>query len=103
MRASTIVEWLQIGPGEMREGNLRALIDDDRRRELNTERSAASRKRRGAKCRQDQRVARRSLGQQCLYLAAKDGLTVRDLAERFQASTGHISAAMREARENPSD
>lgn len=99
MRASTIVEWLGIEPAEMRNAGLRVLVDETRRRELNTERTAASRRRRGAKARDEQQAARLELGRKALYLSAKDGLSVRDLADRFGVSVGQMSKAMTEARE----
>ena len=102
MRASTIVDWLAIEPSEMRAAGLRVLVDDDIRRELNTQRTSASRRRKGSKDRGDQRLDRLELGQKCRYLAAKDGMSVRDLAAHFQVSTGQISKAMSEARQAPS-
>jgi hypothetical protein len=46
-RASTIVEWLRIAPREMREGNLRVLVDRDVARERAAERQRAKRRRAG--------------------------------------------------------
>lgn len=97
-KASTIVEWLGIEPAEQRAAGLRALVDEDRRRELNTERTRESRHRRGAADRSAQQMARLELGQKCLYLAAKDGMNRAELAEHFGVSTGQISKAMTEAK-----
>ncbi|WP_340098628.1 hypothetical protein [Sinorhizobium fredii] len=98
MRADTIIDWLQIEPAEMRAADLRVLIDTDRRREREAERQTESRRRRGAKDRNEQQAARLELGRQCLYLATKDGMNRDDLAAHFGVSTGHISNAMKEAR-----
>jgi len=98
MRADTIVDWLQIEPEEMRAADLRVLIDTNRRREREAERQTESRRRRGAKDRNEQQAARLELGRQCLYLTTKDGMNRDDLAAHFGVSTGHISNAMKEAR-----
>ena len=98
MRADTIVDWLEIEPAEMRAADLHVLIDSDRRREREAERQAESRRRRGARDRNEQKAARLELGRQCLYLATKDGMNRDDLAAHFGVSTGHISNAMKEAR-----
>ena len=98
MRADTIVDWLQIEPEEMRAADLRVLIDANRRRVREAERQTESRRRRGAKDRNEQQAARLELGRQCLYLATKDGMNRDDLAAHFGVSTGHISNAMKEAR-----
>jgi len=98
MKADTIIDWLQIEPEEMRSADLRVLIDADRRREREAERQTESRRRRGAKDRNEQQAARLELGRQCLYLATKDGMNRDDLAAHFGVSTGHISNAMKEAR-----
>jgi len=97
-RASTMIEWLGIEPAEQRAAGLRALVDEDRRRELNTERTRQSRHRRGAGDRSAQQTARLELGQKCVYLAAKNGMNRAELAAHFGVSTGHISNAMREAK-----
>lgn len=97
-KASTIVEWLGIEPAEQRAAGLRALIDDDRRRELNTERTRQSRQRRGAADRSAQQTTRLELGKKCLYLAEKDGMNRAELAAHFGVSTGHISNAIRDAK-----
>jgi hypothetical protein len=47
-KAATIVEWLDITPSEMREADLRVLINADVAREHAAERQAAARRRRGA-------------------------------------------------------
>ncbi|MCD2175364.1 hypothetical protein [Rhizobium sp. C4] len=98
MKAQTIVEWLQIEPDEMRGAGLRVLIDEDRRRERGAERQADRRRSQGAKDRDELKATRLELGQKCLYLSAKDGMTRADLAHHFGVSTGQISKAMREAR-----
>ncbi|MGO6921255.1 hypothetical protein ACCS39_27370 [Rhizobium ruizarguesonis] len=98
MRADTVVEWLAIDSSEQREAGLRVLVDQDRKRELNTERTRQSRRRRGAKDRSEQQAERLSIGGMALYLQAKKGLTREELAEQFGVSTGQISKAMREAR-----
>ncbi len=98
MKSQTIVEWLQIEPDEMRGAGLRVLIDKGRKRERGAERQADRRRRNGAKDRDEQRSTRLELGQKCLYLSAKDGMTRAELAHHFGVSTGHISNAMREAK-----
>ncbi|MGX5722824.1 hypothetical protein [Shinella zoogloeoides] len=97
-KASTIVEWLGIDPAEQRAAGLRALVDEDRRRELNTERTRQSRHRRGAADRSAQQAARLEMGRECLYLASNSGMNRNDLAARFGVSAGQISKAMKEAR-----
>ncbi len=97
-KASTMVEWLGIDPAEQRAAGLRALVDEDRRKELNTERTRQSRHRRGAADRSAQQSTRLELGQKCIYLAAKSGMNRDDLAAHFSVSTGQISKAMAEAR-----
>lgn len=97
MKASTIVEWLGIDPAEQRTAGLRVLVDDDRKRELNTERTKASRHRRGGKDRTAQQAARLEMGRSALYLQASQGLNREQLAARFGVSTGQLSKAMREA------
>ncbi|MDP9875251.1 hypothetical protein [Agrobacterium tumefaciens] len=94
----TVVEWLAIDPAEQRAAGLRVLVDRDRKRELNTERTKESRRRRGAKDRTEQQAERLSIGGMGLYLQATKGLKRDELAERFGVSTGQISKAMREAR-----
>jgi hypothetical protein len=47
-KAATIVEWLDIAPSEMREANLRVLVNADIAREHAAERQAAARRRCGA-------------------------------------------------------
>jgi hypothetical protein len=46
-RAATIIEWLKVTSAEMREADLRVLIDGERRRELAAERLVAHRRRHG--------------------------------------------------------
>lgn len=98
MRASTIIDWLEIEPAEMRAADLRVLIDSDRHRERDAERQTESRRRKGAQDRAEQQAARLALGQKCLYLSAKSGMNRDDLAAHFGVSTGQISKAMVEAR-----
>lgn len=100
MRSATIVDWLGIEPAEQRDAGLRVLIDEDRRRELTTERGRECRRRRGAVSREDQQAARLRMGHAALYLAASEGMGVSDLAARFGCSAGQISKAMREARQD---
>lgn len=99
MKASTIVEWLGIDPVEQRAAGLRVLVDDDRKRELNTERTKASRHRRGAKDRAAQQAARMAIGQKALYLQASQGMTVADLAAHLGVSVGQVHKAMQQARQ----
>jgi len=99
MKASTIVEWLGIDPAEQRAAGLRVLVNEDRKRELNTERTKASRIRRGGKDRAAQQVARLEMGQKALYLQASQGMTVADLASHLGVSVGQVHKAMRQARE----
>ncbi len=99
-----IVEWLEIDPAEQQQAGLRCLIDGSRRKELNAERSREFRQRQGAVSRSQAQEKRLSIGRQACYLADKDGLSVRELAEKFQVSRSLISKVMIEARmktENP--
>ncbi len=73
MKASTIVHWLRIEPSEQREAGLRVLVDSDRKRELNTERTRKSRHRRGGGDREAQQAARLEMGGMALYLQATRG------------------------------
>ncbi len=98
MRAATVMEWLEITPGEMHEAGLRMLVDTDRARELAAERQAKSRRLKGAASRSEGRAARIALGRQAIYVQASEGATVADLAERFAVSPSHVSKAMAEAR-----
>jgi hypothetical protein len=97
MRASTVIDWLAIEPGEMREANLRMLVDQDRSRELSTQRQEASRRRKGAASRAEAQAARLELGRRALYLQARDGLSIRDLAAQLDVSVGQLSKAISEA------
>lgn len=97
MKASTIVEWLSIDPAEQRAAELRVLVDEDRKRELNTERTKASRHRRGGKDRAAQQAARLEMGQKALYLRASQGMTVADLATHLGVSVGQVHKAMQQA------
>jgi hypothetical protein len=99
MRASTVVEWLGIEPSEMRNAGLRVLVDSDRRRELNTERSAKSRRNAGAKARDEQQRARLQLGQKALNMSSVDGLSVRTISAQLGVSVGQVVKAMKEARD----
>lgn len=97
MRAATVIDWLAIEPGEMREANLRMLVDQDRSRELATQRERARRRRKGATSRAEAQAARLELGRRALYLQARDGLSVRDLAAQLEVSVGQLSKAISEA------
>ncbi len=99
MRASTIIEWLRIDPVDQRAAGLRVLVDEDRKRELNTERTKASRHRRGGKDRTVQQAARLEMGQKALYLRASQGMTVADLATHLGVSVGQVHKAMRQAEQ----
>lgn len=99
MKASTIVEWLGIDPVEQRAAGLRVLVDEDRKRELNTERTKASRHRRGAKDRAAQQAARMAMGRKALYLQASQGMTVADLAAHLGVSAGQVHKAMQQAKQ----
>ncbi|KGF67684.1 hypothetical protein LL06_20895 [Hoeflea sp. BAL378] len=98
MRSDTIVDWLKIEPAEMRDADLRVLIDSDLRRERGTERQTKFRRGKGAQDRAELQTARIALGQKCLYMSAKSGMNRDELAAHFNVSTGHISNAMAEAR-----
>lgn len=98
MKANTIVEWLRVDPAEQRAAGLRVLVNQDRKRELNTERTKESRHRRGAKDRTSQQEERLSMGWLALYMQTKDGWKRDELAHHFGVSTGQISKAMAEAR-----
>ncbi|MGO4480296.1 hypothetical protein [Rhizobium sp. 2TAF27] len=97
--ASTIVEWLGIDPAEQRAAGLRALVDKDRRKELNTERTRQSRHRRGAADRNAQQAERLELGKAALELAATQNMSRAALSAQFGVSAGQISKAMAEARQ----
>lgn len=98
LKAGTVIDWLEIEPGEMRGAGLRLLVDADRRRELNTERTRESRHRRGAASRADAQAARLDLGRRALWLAIKDGMTRDEIAAHLGVSAGQVSKAMAEAR-----
>lgn len=98
MRASTVIEWLEIEPGEMREAGLRMLVDSDRAREIATERQRNSRHRKGAQDRTTVQSARLELGRKARFLQASEGLTVRDLADKLGVSAFQISKAITEAK-----
>jgi len=98
-RASTMVEWLGIDPAEQRAAGLRVLVGDERRRELNTERTRLSRHRRGATARSSQQADRLALGRAALEMASTQDMSRSALATFFGVSTGQISKAMAEARE----
>jgi len=98
MRASTIIDWLRIEPKEMREADLRVLIDSDRSRERSAERQAQKRRRDGATERTRQQADRLELGRKCLHLITTSGMTRTQLAAHFGVSTGYISNAIRDAR-----
>lgn len=100
MRANTIIDWLQIEPAEMRDADLRVLVDAGIQRERASERQTEYRRRKGAVSREAQRAERLALGQKCLYMAAKSGMNRDDLAAHFSVSTGQISKAMAEARKS---
>ncbi len=97
LKASTVVDWLEIDPAEQRGAGLRLLVDSALRRELATERARESRSRKGARSRADQQAARLAIGRRALWLAAKDGMTVREIAAELGISTGQVSKAMAEA------
>lgn len=98
-KAATIVERLEISSAEMETAGLRVLVDQDRRRELNTIRTRESRHHRGAKPREQAQAERLSLGKSALYRAAS-GATVADIAELEGVSTFQVSKAMQEARKD---
>lgn len=99
MRASTIVDWLGIESTEMRNAGLRVLVDEHRRRELNTERAAQSRRKAGAMARDEQQRVRFELGQRALSLSVLDGLSVRAISAQLGVSVGQVVKAMKEARD----
>ncbi|WP_139283888.1 hypothetical protein [Rhizobium sp. NFR12] len=99
MKVSTILEWLRIDPTEQRVAGLRVLVDEDRKRELNTERTKASRHRRGGKDRTVQQADRRKMGEKALYLRASQGMTVAELATHLGVSVGQVHKAMRQAEQ----
>jgi hypothetical protein len=96
--AKTMVEWLEIDPAEQRAAGLRVLVDGDRRRELNTERTRESRHRRGGADRSVQQAARLELGRKALDLASTSNMTRDELSRHFGVSAGQISKAMSEAK-----
>lgn len=96
--AKTMIEWLEIDPEEQRAAGLRVLVDEDRKRELNTERTRESRHRRGGADRSVQQAARLELGREALALAATSRVTRDQLARHFGVATGQITKAMNEAK-----
>lgn len=97
MKASTVVDWLEIEPGEMREAGLRMLVDSDRAREVGAERQRDSRHRKGAQDRAGVQAARLELGRRARFLQTREGLTVRELADKLGVSAFQISKAIAEA------
>lgn len=98
MKAATVIDWLEIESSEMRDAGLRMLVDRDRSRELNTERTRASRHRRGAISREQVKADRLALGRKALYLSSSQAMNREELAAYFGVSTGQVSKAMAEAR-----
>ncbi len=98
MKSATVIDWLAIEPGEMREAGLRMLVDGDRSRELTAERQTKSRRGKGAASRAEAQAARLELGRKAVYLQMRDGLTVRELAAETGVSAFQVSKAMAEAR-----
>jgi hypothetical protein len=96
--AKTMIEWLQIDPEEQRAAGLRVLVDEDRKRELNTERTRESRHRRGGADRSAQQAARLELGRKALALASTSRMTRDELSRHFGVSAGQISKAIFEAK-----
>ncbi len=97
-KAGTIIERLEISSNEMEAANLRVLVNQDRRRALNTVRTRESRHRRGSKPRSEAQAARLALGARALALEAQ-GATVSEIAQTEGVSTFQVSKAMKEARE----
>lgn len=98
-KAATIVDRLEITSAEMGAAGLRVLVDEDRRRELNTIRKQESRHRRGAKPRQQAQTERLELGLRALYRMASQGETQSQVAKIEGVSEFQISKAIKEARE----
>lgn len=98
MKSATVIDWLGIERGEMRDAGLRMLVDRDRSRELTAERQAKSRRGKGATCRAEAQAARLELGRKAIYLQARDGLTIRELAAEMGVSSFQICKAMTEAQ-----
>ncbi|MDB5530752.1 MAG: hypothetical protein JWR51_3855 [Devosia sp.] len=96
-KATTIVGRLEVTADEMREAQLRVLVDPDRRRELKTIRTRESRHRRGATPRAKVQAERLSLGRRALLLHSK-GNTLADIAAIEGVSIAHVSKAMKAAR-----
>ncbi|TPK65519.1 hypothetical protein FJ546_10020 [Mesorhizobium sp. B2-4-19] len=97
MKASTVVEWLEIESGEMREAGLRMLVESDRAREITAERQRDSRRRKGAQDRTALQAARLELGRKARFLQVSKGLTVRELADMLGVSAFQVSKAITEA------
>jgi hypothetical protein len=98
-KSTTVVDRLQISPAEMQDADLRVLVDQDRRRELNTQRTRESRHRRGATPREQAQAERLSLGRRAIYRAA-GGDSISDIALAEGVSRFQVSKAMREAKED---
>lgn len=99
MKSATVIDWLGIEGKEMRGAGLRTLVDEDRARELAAERQAKSRRKKGASSRAEVQSARLELGRKALYLQARDGLTIREIAAELHVSSAQISKAMAEAHQ----
>lgn len=101
-KSNTIVESLEITSSEMQSANLRVLIDQDRRRQLNTERTRESRHRRGAKPRYQARTERLELGHRARWRSIRDGEPLWFIAKDEGVSLAQLKKAMREARQEKS-
>ena len=96
VKANTIIEALEITPAEMREANLRVLVDDILRRENKTTNERQRRQRLGAKDRKQNAQERLELGREALRSQQLEGLSQRQLAQKFGVAKATIAKAISE-------
>lgn len=102
-KSDTIVDWLSITSTEMQDCGLRVLIDDDRRRDLATERKTAERRRKGVKERSewkaDKAQSRIDLGMKALLMRHREAMAVPEIAADLGVSERTAQTAMKIASE----
>lgn len=96
-RAATIVEWLGITRDEMIGADLRVLVTKDIQADRKRVRKKKSRIRAGGKDRDEQRAERLRIGREAAYLRIKDGMSIHELAVKYQVSYGQMHKALKEA------
>lgn len=96
-RAETIVQWLSITPGEMRDGDLRALGDEAHLRANHYQRTVESRRRTGVKSNEQKAKERLEVGLKALSMQG-EGMPLRVIAAQIGVSLRQVQIAIAEAR-----